>query len=61
MCAAALRALLRHHLRNGHLAALFTVVSRDSVSPPELSGDTPVADPLKPVEICLTETLRNES
>ena len=61
MCAAAFRTFLRHFCSNHNLAALIAVICRDSVSPPELSGNTPVADIFKPVQICLVKTLRNES
>ena len=56
----ALRAALRCLGPDHHLTAVLTVVSRDTVSPPELTGDTPVLDILKPVKIGLTVVLRNE-
>ena len=58
MGAAAFRAFFRHSLGHYHLFALITIVGRDPVSPPELSGDTPVTDSLKPVEIRLSEAFR---
>ena len=45
----------------GLLAAVVAVPNRNSVSPPELAADAPVADILHPVEIVLIETLRNEA
>ena len=56
----ALRAALRCLGPDHHLTAVLTVVGRDTVSPPELTGDTPVLDILKPVKIGLTVVLRNE-
>ena len=58
--AAAFRAYRRCALGNGHLAAVITIISRNPVSPPELTGNTPVTDALKPVQIGLSEALRNE-
>ena len=55
-----LRALLWHLFCYHHLSALFTVVRRDTVSPPELTGNTPVTDAFQPVHICLSKTFRNE-
>ena len=43
-----------------HLTALFAVVCRDSVTPPDLSGDTPVANTLQPVKVCLSVAFRNK-
>ena len=60
MCASAFRAFLRHFSCHYHLTALITVISRDSVSPPELTGNTPVTDILQPVKICLVKTCRNK-
>ena len=58
--AAAFRAYRRCTLGNGHLAAVITIISRNPVSPPELTGNAPVTDALKPVQIGLSEALRNE-
>ena len=60
MCASAFRALLRHFSCNNHLTALITVISRDSVSPPELTRNTPVTDVLQPVQVSLVKTCRNK-
>ena len=58
VCASAFRADLRHFFCNDHFAALVTVICRDTVSPPELSGNTPVTDVLQPVQIDLVKTIR---
>src|SRR5699024_3333511 len=58
MGTAAFRAFLRHFSGNYSLTAFVTVISRDPVSPPELTGDTPVSDILQPVKICLVKSLR---
>ena len=47
-------------LGNHDFSAFLTVIGRYPVSPPQLSGDTPVADTFQPVEICLSEALRNK-
>ena len=60
MCASAFRAFLRHLSSNHHLTALIAVISRDPVSPPELTGNTPVVDIVQPVLINLAETIRDE-
>ena len=46
----------RHH----DLPAVFAVVCRDPVSPPELTGDTPVADIFQPVQVNLVKPLGHE-
>ena len=58
VCASAFRADLRHFFCNDHFAALVTVICRDTMSPPELSGNTPVTDVLQPVQIDLVKTIR---
>ena len=60
MGASALRADFRHFLGNHNFSTLITVVSRNPVSPPELTADTPVADVVGPVEVGLFHTLRNQ-
>ena len=60
MCLATLRTNSGGFLCNHNLTTLITVVSRDSVSPPELTTDTPVADVVGPVEISLLHTLGNQ-
>ena len=60
MAAAALRTDFRHLLCHDNLTAVVTVVSRDPVSPPELSGNTPVLDVIRPVEINLIKSFGNE-
>ena len=42
------------------LATVITVVRRDAVSPPELSGNTPVLDIIRPVIVNLLHALRNQ-
>ena len=61
MCTSTVRAFLRCFFCNYEFTALITVISRDSVSPPDLTGDTPVFDVLKPVKINLVKTLRHET
>ena len=58
MCTSTVWAFLRCFFRNYNFSALITVISRNSVSPPDLSGNTPVFDVLKPVQINLVKTLR---
>ena len=60
MCASAFRAFLRHFFRNDHFTALIAVIRRNSVSPPELTGNTPVTDIFKPVQIGLAKAWRNK-
>ena len=61
MAAAALGAFLRYRFCHHDLAALITVIRRDPVSPPELTGDAPVADALQPVQVGFVKALRHES
>ena len=61
MCASAFRAFLRCAVSNYYFTTLVAVISRNSVSPPDLAGNTPVTDILKPVQVDLIETFRNES
>ena len=56
----ALRTGLRCFESNHHLTTVLTVVGRNTMSPPELTGDTPVLDVLEPVQIGLAVVLRNE-
>ena len=42
---------------HNHLAALRAIISRYPVSPPQLSGNTPVANAFQPVYISLVKTL----
>ena len=58
MSATALGANLGHFFCHHGLAALVAVVCRDPVAPPELSGNTPVADVLQPVQVNLVKTIR---
>ena len=60
MSAAALRALLRHLLCYYGFSAVITVICRDPVTPPELSGNTPVSDIVCPVEVGLFHSLRDQ-
>ena len=57
----ALRAFFRRSaLLDDHLSALLTVICRDAVPPPELSGDTPILDIFQPMGIDLVKTLRHK-
>ena len=60
MGAAALGAYLRHLLGYDYLAAVIAVISRNPVSPPQLTADTPVADVIRPVEVVLLHTLGDQ-
>ena len=61
MGAAAFRAFFRHSASyNGDLATVITGISRDTMAPPELTGNTPVVDIVQPVLINLAETVRDE-
>ena len=60
MCASAFRAYRRHAFGNNDLTTFIAIVSRYSVTPPELSGNTPVTDILKPVKISLCVGFRNK-
>ena len=60
MGAAALRALVGSSSCNGYLAAIVAIPRGDAVTPPELTGNAPVADILEPMEIDLFKTLRHE-
>ena len=58
--AAALRADVRCLSRDDCLAAVITVPGGNSVSPPELSGDAPVLDIIRPVEVGLLHGVGNQ-
>ena len=60
MSLAALRTNSGSFLCNDYLAALVAVVGRDTMSPPELTADTPVSDIVGPVKVGLFHTLRNQ-
>ncbi len=45
---------------NYHLTALVTVISRNPVSPPQLTTDAPVADIIRPVKVSFIHTLGNQ-
>ena len=60
MGSAALGADGRHLAVYHDLTAVVAVVSRNPVSPPELTGNTPVADILQPVQISLVKALRHK-
>ena len=53
MFASAFTALYRVFTADGDFAAVLAVPGRDPVTPPKLTGDTPVTDILHPVEINL--------
>ena len=61
MCAAALRTNSRLGARYHGFAAGIAVISRNSVSPPQLSGNTPVFDVVRPVEVGLFHAFRNQT
>ena len=61
MSTSALRTFFRHSPSYYKLPALITVICRDSVSPPDLSGNTPVTDILQPVQVNLVKSFRNET
>ena len=56
----ALRTFLRHGFCYHNLTALLAVVSRNPVSPPQLTGNAPVTDAFQPVQIRLAEAFRNK-
>ena len=61
MGAAAFRAFFRHSASyNRDLATVITGIGRDTMTPPELTGNTPVVDIVQPVLINLAETIRDE-
>ena len=60
MRAAALRAAFRHLVRNYNFTAIIAVVRGNPMSPPQLTGNAPVADILHPVQIDLGIALRIE-
>ena len=48
-------------LGDDHLAAVVAVPGRDTVAPPELTGDAPVLDVLHPVKIDLVQSARGSN
>ena len=60
MRAAALRADGRLFFGDDDLAALIAVISGNSVAPPELTADAPVADVVRPVEVGLLHALGDQ-
>ena len=60
MRAAALRAGVNIGLGNGHFAAVLAVKCRDAVTPPQLTGDTPVVYVFHPAQVGLGETVGHE-
>ena len=57
---AALRAHLDIFLGDRHFTAVITVICRNLMTPPQLTGDTPVMNVLHPAHIGLAEAIRNE-
>ena len=57
---AAFRTYAGLFIRHYDFTALIAVISGDSVSPPELTADTPVADIVRPVIVNFLHTLRNQ-
>ena len=60
MFASAFRALCQIRAGCAYFAAVITVPYRNSVTPPELSGNAPVMDVFKPLNVCLGEAFRNK-
>ena len=60
MGAATVRADLWHFSCYYKFSAFVTIICRNPVSPPNLSGNTPVTDILQPVQIYLVKTFRNK-
>ena len=60
MRASAFRTCTGHFLCNHDFAAFVTVVCGNSVSPPKLTGNTPVLDIVGPVKIGLLHSFRNQ-
>ena len=50
----------RHFFCHYSLSAFITIISRNPVPPPQLTGDTPVTDIVGPVKICLLHTFRKK-
>ena len=57
---AALRANGDVFLGNGHLAAVLTVVSRNTVTPPQLTGNAPVVNIFHPTQVGVCKTTGNK-
>ena len=60
MCASAFWTLARILDGYYHLATVITVPCRNTMSPPKLTADTPVADVVRPVKVCLIHSGRKE-
>ena len=60
-CAAAFFTFIRSCFAYSNMTAFFTVVSRNTVAPPQLTGDTPVTDIFQPVHVYFTETIGNKT
>ena len=61
MIAMAFRTLGWSRLGNDHLSAVLAIISRDPVSPPELTGNAPVTDVIGPIVIKLAHTGRDQA
>ena len=60
VCTAALTALFGCVFCNHNFAAVIAVPCRDSVSPPKLTGNTPILDVLHPMEVNLFKSFGDE-
>ena len=60
MSASAFRTFVRLVRRDNYFTALIAVICRNPVTPPDLPGDTPVMNILKPVQICSVKALRHK-
>ena len=60
LCAATLFTLAGIFARYGNVSAVLTGPSRDLMTPPKLTGNTPVTNIFHPVQIGLGETVRHE-
>ena len=59
-CTSAFWTYIRHFASYNYFSAIFTVICRDTMSPPQLSGDAPVTDIVCPVKICFVHSCRNQ-
>ena len=60
MGTATIRAYFRHLSCHNNFSTFLTVISRDSMSPPDLSGYAPITDIGQPVHISLVHSLWNQ-
>jgi len=55
----AFRTGLRSIDGDNHLTTILTIICRDTMSPPQLAGDAPIADIFHPVQVDFREVLGN--